>query len=146
MGIENLENLEIEKFNLKDYLIPEDKVCKLDKTDIGKCLVMKVRSGRRDFFGFSHSTGDPDIYAAFIIDWYNPELFKNNEYKTRLRPIGNFRLCCIDRAWYNCDLEGSINNHYAYYIEDPVEAVEIACELNKKYLPNTKIRVSLLGI
>lgn len=145
MGIKNLDNLSIEKFNLKDYLIPDDKICKLDKTDIGKCLVMKVRSGCRDFFGFSHSTGDPDIYAAFIIDWYKPELFKDNEYKTRLRPIGNFRLCCIDRAWYNCDLEGDINNHFAFYIEDPIEAVEIACELNKKYLPDTKVRVSILG-
>lgn len=145
MGIENLENLSIEKFNLKDYLIPNGKVCKLDKTDIGKCLVMKVRSGHNGLGFFSHSPSDPDIFAAFIIDWYKPELFKDNEYKTRLRPIGNFRYCCIDRPWYNCDLEGSINRKFAYYVEDPAEALEIACELNKKYLPDTKIRVSILG-
>ena len=122
-----------------------ENIYKLDKTYIGKCLVIKVRSGSKGFGFFSHSPGDPDIYAAFIMDWYKPELFKDNEYKTRLRPIGNFRLCCIDRAWYNCDLEGDINDHFAFYIEDPVEAVEIACELNKKYLPNTKVRVSILG-
>ncbi len=145
MGSQNLENLSIEKFNLKDYLIPEDKVCKLDKTDIGKCLVLKVESWTRELGFFSRSGNEPEIYAAFMIDWYNPKLFKDNEYKTRLRPIGNFRLCCNDRAWYNCDLEGDINDHFAFYIEDPVEAVEIACELNKKYLSDTKIRVSILG-
>ena len=145
MVIYNLENVSIEKFNLKDYLIPKDKICKRDNTYISKCLVMKVRSGSKGLGFFSHSPGDPDIYAAFIMDWYKPELFKDNEYKTRLRPIGNFRLCCIDRAWYNCDLEGDINDHFAFYIEDPIEAVEIACELNKKYLPYTKVKVSILG-
>ena len=136
MGRENLDNLSIDGFDLSNYLIPDDKICKLDKTDIGKCLVMKVQSGHHDIFGFtfSVSTGDPFIYAAFIMDWYKPELFKDNEYKVRLRPIGNFRLCCHDRAWYNCDIEGDINNHYAYYIEDPMDAITIACELNKKYI------------
>ena len=133
MGREKMDNLTIEGFDLSHYLIPDDKICKLDKTDIGKCLVMKVQSGSRNWFGFSVSTGDPFIYAAFIIDWYKPELFKDNEYKTRLRPIGNFRMCCSDRAWYNCDIEGDINDHYAFYVEDPGEALTIACELNKKY-------------
>ena len=68
MGTENLIKLTIDGFDLNKYLIPEDKICKLDKTDIGKCIVMKTRSGHRSFFGFSTSTGDPDIYAAFIID------------------------------------------------------------------------------
>ena len=107
----------IEKFLLQDNF-------KINPDQIGKFIVMRMQTCEKmgvpalGIMLTSQSHSNKTLWGVFKIDWYNRELFKDNEYKTNLVPIGKWWNCMVERPWYNDFPEGTINRHDAILIED----------------------------
>lgn len=110
---------------------------KINPDQIGKFIVMRMDICEKTLVPMmgimltSQSGHAERAWGVFKIDWYNRELFKNNEYKTNLVPIGKWWACMVERAWYNDFPESLINRHDAILIEDPIMAMELADKLNE---------------
>ena len=120
----------IEKFLLQDDF-------KINPDQIGKFIVMRMQTCEKmgvpalGIMMTSQSNSNKTCWGVFKIDWYNRELFKDNEYKTKLVPIGKWWNCMVERAWYNDFPEYLVNNHDAFVIDDPITAMEFADKLNE---------------
>lgn len=121
---------------------------KLGKDNIGHYIVRKMRSTIKykwdptSPLGITMTgiKGEPELYAVFKIDWYNKELFKNNEYKSYLHPVGIYEPFFPDRPWYNCDIESSLYFGSDHYFENLDEALKFASKKNRELYPETKTR------
>lgn len=110
---------------------------KITPDHIGKFIVMRMELCEKTLVPMmgmilTNTSGNAKhAWGVFKIDWYKRELFKDNEYKTNLVPIGKWWNCMVERAWYNDFPEGLINRHDAIIVEDPIEAMDIADKLNE---------------
>lgn len=110
---------------------------KINPDQIGKFIVMRMDICEKTLVPMmgimltSTSGHAKRAWGVFKIDWYNRQLFKNNEFKTKLVPIGKWWACMVERSWYNDFPEDLINRHDAILIEDPIMAMEIADKLNE---------------
>lgn len=116
----------------------------LDSSNIGHYIVWKMQSTTKyrfdpsSPFGISMTgiKGDPTMWVVCQIDWYNKELFKNNEYKSYLHPVGKFEPFFTDRPWYNCDIESRLYFGEAEYFENLEDAMNWADKKNKELIKN----------
>ena len=118
---------------------------KLDSSHIGHYIVCQMKSSTQ--YRFDSSTpfglrmtgikGDPVLWVVCQIDWYNKELFKNNEYKSYLHPVGKFEPFFTDRPWYNCDIESRLHFGDAEYFENLEDAMNYADEKNTELISNS---------
>ena len=121
--------------NTNNSLLPEN--FKITPDQIGKFIVMRMGLCEKTFVPMlgimltSTSGHTKRAWGVFKIDWYHREMYKENEYKTNLVPVGKWWSCMVERAWYNDFPEGLINRHDAILIEDPIMAMEIADKLNE---------------
>ena len=132
-------NLAIANFNKDEFIEYIQKYLvngiKLNADDIGKFIVMQTREVEKQFvplFGivtsrYSHNI----IWAAFEIGWYNRQVFKDNDYKSHLKPIGVDWAIAEEHDYYNDDIESRLNRHDALIVDDPMEAADIARKLNE---------------
>lgn len=110
---------------------------KINPDQIGKFIVMRMDFCEKTLVPMmgimltSTSGHAKQAWGVFKIDWYHREMYKENEYKTNLVPIGKWWACMVERAWYNDFPEGLINRHDAILIEDPIMAMELADKLNE---------------
>ena len=114
---------------------------KMDASKIGNYIVEKWPAHEPTYmFGVkvcsSVSNNSPEIYGVFRIDWYDKALFKNNEYKSKLIPVGRLKDYMPNRAWYNSDIESSLKHFCAEYFEDPFEAQAYADKKNAEMYPH----------
>ena len=113
----------------------------IDASKIGNYIVEKWPIHEPTYmFGVkvcsSVSNNSSEIYGVFRIDWYNKELFEKNEYKTKLTPVGRLKDYMPNRAWYNSDIESSLQYFNAEYFEDPFEAQAYADKKNAEMYPH----------
>ena len=118
----------LQRYIVKDFKMTPDY--------IGKTLVMKMTTCEKSMFPLigvvtSESSRNPIMWGAFRLEWYDRKLFKANEYKTRLIPIGKYWRYMPERAWYNDSFETEVYNGNALIVDDPIEAVEICDKLNE---------------
>lgn len=117
---------------------------KINPDQIGKFIVMRIQTCEKTLVPImgimltSQSSSNKEAWGVFKIDWYNRELFKDNEYKTKLVPIGKWWSCMVERAWYNDFPEDLINRHDAILLDDSIMAMEIADKLNEFNITNKK--------
>ena len=120
---------------INEHLVQDN--FKITPDHIGKFIIMRMELCEKTLVPMMGmiltSTGGNAKHAwgVFKIDWYNRQLFKDNEYKTTLVPIGKWWACMVERAWYNDFPEGLVNNHDAFVVDDPIMAMEIADKLNE---------------
>lgn len=133
----NVDFANAEKEDLVKYLERYwDKDFKMSPDYIGKILIQKTRKCSKQFVPllglFESESGKTEtIWAPFKMCWYNRELFKDNEYKTKLQPIGKYWPICHERAWYNDDFEFNVRQGDMLIVDDPMEAIEICDRLNE---------------
>lgn len=113
---------------------------KLDETKIGGYIVEDFPLHEPIYMfgvkvGSSVSSGSPNAYGIFRVDWYNKGLFPKNEYKAKLVPVGMLKDFMPERAWYCSDVENSLRFGRAEYFEDPFEALEYANKKNAELFP-----------
>lgn len=125
-----------ELMNYINEMHPVIKDFQMTPDYIGKTIVMQMQTCEKSLFPMigivtSESSQNPIMWGAFRLEWYDRKLFKDNEYKTRLIPIGKYWSCMPERAWYNCSFESNVYCGDALIVDDPIEAVEIADKLNE---------------
>lgn len=135
----NLFNTDFEKYrhlggyDLFDYVL-DKPIESLTPDHVGMYIIRKTRTIRpfTDKDLGQRVRENDIIYAPLQIRWFNRELFRDNEYKVRLTPIGKFRYIATDRSYYNCDVSQSLSNGISLLVDDPLVAYDIAKKLNQK--------------
>lgn len=133
------KQLQINGFDANDYSGEKMKDLKIDVNNIGHCVVIRTRPVERLMGGFiSESSKSPLVYCAYRITWYDYDRFNNMSYKCRLVPIGNSRAVATDIVRYTSTIESIIYAQEGLFFEDPIEAAQVAAELNKIAHPRKK--------
>ena len=133
-------NLRIQNFTKEEFLEYISRYLiddiKLNADHVGKFIVTQTREVEKEIMPMigvitTSRNSSKLIWAAFEIGWYNRELFKENEYKVHLTPIGADWAVADERSWYNCDIESRLTQHNALLVDDPLEAYDIKQKLNE---------------
>jgi len=116
---------------------------KLGVDHIGKFLVWKMRSTTKFHYDptspfgivFTGLSKDADMFVVCQIDWYNKDVFPENDYKSYLHPVGVYNDYFTDRPLYNSDIESCLRNNNAEIFDDFEEANKWAIKKNKGLYP-----------